>query len=174
MQMFRGFSARLMEATRRLGIEGLVLPSAPEDDGAILHFFGQLSDMLAEAATKVTKLIDANCRELLGLAETRIFSNIQRLCPNLDLEEVLQRRAATPPGTPNREALSRAAALTLLFVACRPSIPAREHPWPQDWRAPPAEKQRAPRKMTMKKSQSPATAEQWSPAARERRPQRQA
>jgi hypothetical protein len=40
MQMFRGFSARLMEAMRRLGIEGLVLPSASEDDGAILRFFG--------------------------------------------------------------------------------------------------------------------------------------
>jgi chromosome segregation ATPase len=59
MQMFRGFSARLMEATRHLGIDGLHLPSAPEDDGSILHFFGQLSDKLAEAATKVTELIDA-------------------------------------------------------------------------------------------------------------------
>jgi hypothetical protein len=49
-----------------------------------------------EAATKVTELIDAECRELLGLAGTRIFSNIQRLRPDLDLEEVLQRRAATP------------------------------------------------------------------------------
>jgi hypothetical protein len=146
----------------------------PKDDGLILHFFGQLSDMLAEAATKVTKLIDADCRELLGLAGTWIFSNIQRLCPNLDLEEVLQRRAATPPGTPNREALGRAAAWTLLFVACRPSIPAREHPRPQDRRAPPAEKQRALRKTMTKKSQSLATVEWRSPAARERRPQRRA
>jgi hypothetical protein len=61
MQMFCGFSARLMEATRCLGIEGLVLPSALEDDGAILCFFGQLSDKLAEAATKVRELIDAEC-----------------------------------------------------------------------------------------------------------------
>jgi hypothetical protein len=59
MQMFHEFSARLMEATRCLGIDGLHLPSAPEDDGSILHFFGQLSDKMAEAATKVTELIDA-------------------------------------------------------------------------------------------------------------------
>jgi hypothetical protein len=38
--MFRRFDARLMEATRCLGIEGLVLPSVLEDDEAILHFFG--------------------------------------------------------------------------------------------------------------------------------------
>jgi hypothetical protein len=100
-----------MEATHRLGIDGLHLPSALEDDGSILHFFGQLSDKLAEAATKVTELIDAECRELLGLAGTRIFSNIWRLRPDLDLEEVLQRRAATPPGTPDRVAQARTARL---------------------------------------------------------------
>jgi chromosome segregation ATPase len=40
VQMFRGFSARLMEVKHRLGIDGLHLPSAPEHDGSILHFFG--------------------------------------------------------------------------------------------------------------------------------------
>jgi hypothetical protein len=50
------------------------------------------------------ELVDAECRELLGLMGTRIFSNLQRLCPDLDLEEVLQRRAPPPPGTPDRAA----------------------------------------------------------------------
>jgi hypothetical protein len=49
---------------------------APEDDGAILRFFCQLSDKLVEAAARVMELIDAECRELLGLAGTRIFSNL--------------------------------------------------------------------------------------------------
>jgi hypothetical protein len=75
------------------------LPTVPEDNGLILHFFGQLADKLSEALTKVAELIDAECRELLGLAGMRIFSNIQRLRPDLDLEEVLQRRVATPPGS---------------------------------------------------------------------------
>jgi hypothetical protein len=98
VQMFRGFTARLMEATRCLGFEGLALPSVPEDDGAILCFFGQLADKLVEASAKVAELIDTECWELLALAGTRIFSNVQRLHPKLDLEELLQRRAATPHG----------------------------------------------------------------------------
>jgi hypothetical protein len=101
VQMFRGFSARLMEAAHRLGIDRLNLPIVPEDDGPILHFFSQLAKTLADALAKVSELIDAECRELLGLAGTRIFSNIQRLCPDLDLEEVLQRLA---PPLPNRAA----------------------------------------------------------------------
>jgi hypothetical protein len=65
-----------MEAARRLGIEGLVFPSAPKDDGVILHFVCQLSDKLAEATTRVTELIDTECQELRGQAGTRIFSNL--------------------------------------------------------------------------------------------------
>jgi hypothetical protein len=107
MQMFRGFSARLMEATHRLGIDGLNLPTIPEDNGSILHFFGQLAD----ASAKVAELIDTECRELLGLAGTRIFSNIQHLRPDLDLEEVLQRRVAPLPSTPDHVAQERATRL---------------------------------------------------------------
>jgi septal ring factor EnvC (AmiA/AmiB activator) len=86
VQMFRGFSARIIEAANRLGIEGLNLPTIPEDDGSILHFFSELAEKLADASAKVLELVDAECRELLGLVGTRIFSNIQRLRPNLDLE----------------------------------------------------------------------------------------
>jgi hypothetical protein len=89
VQMFCGFSARLMEVTHRLGIDGLNLPTIPEDDGSILHFFSQLANKLADASAKVMELIDTECRELLGLAGMWILSNIQRLCPDLDLEEVL-------------------------------------------------------------------------------------
>jgi hypothetical protein len=54
------------------------------------------------------ELIDAECRELLGLAGTRIFSNLQRLRPDLNLEEVLRRPPPPPPGTPDRAAEARA------------------------------------------------------------------
>jgi septal ring factor EnvC (AmiA/AmiB activator) len=76
VQMFREVSACVMEAARRLGIEGLSLPPAPEDDGAILRFFCQLSNKLVEDAARATKLIDAECRELLGMAGMHIFSNL--------------------------------------------------------------------------------------------------
>jgi hypothetical protein len=39
VQMFRGFSARVMAAAHRLGIHGLNLPTVPKDDGSIMLFF---------------------------------------------------------------------------------------------------------------------------------------
>jgi septal ring factor EnvC (AmiA/AmiB activator) len=76
VQMFHGFSARVMEAAHRLGIHGLTLPTVPEDDGSIIHFFSRLAEQLADALAKVLELVDAECRELLGLAGMHIFSNL--------------------------------------------------------------------------------------------------
>jgi hypothetical protein len=108
VQMFHGFSARVMAAAHRLGIHGLNLPTVPEDDGSMMLFFSQLAEELDGASARVLDLIDAECQELLGLAGTRIFSNLQRLHPELDLEEVLQRREPAAPGTPDRMAQARA------------------------------------------------------------------
>jgi hypothetical protein len=74
--MFCGFSARIMEAAHHLGIHELNLPIVPEDDGSIILFFSQLAEQLDGASAKVLELIDAECRELLGLAGTQIFSNL--------------------------------------------------------------------------------------------------
>jgi hypothetical protein len=92
-----------------MGIHGLNLPTVPEDDGSIMLFFSQLAEQLDGASAKVLELVDAECRELLGLVGTRIFSNLQHLRPELDLEEVLQRREPAPPGTPDHAAQARAA-----------------------------------------------------------------
>jgi hypothetical protein len=55
-------------------------------------------------------VIDGESQELLGLAGARVFSNLQRLRPDLDLLDILQRvREATPPSTPDRETIARAA-----------------------------------------------------------------
>jgi acetolactate synthase regulatory subunit len=113
VQMFRGFSAHVMEAAHRLGIHGLNLPTVPEDDGSVMLFFSQLAEQLDGASAKVLELIDAECRELLGLAGTRIFSNLQRLRPDLNLEEVLQRPSPPPPGTPDHAAVARAGRLDI-------------------------------------------------------------
>jgi acetolactate synthase regulatory subunit len=156
MQMFRGFSVRLMEVAHRLGIDRLNLPTIPEDDRSILHFFGQLADKLADALAKVAELINTECRELLGLAGTRIFSNIQRLRPHrLALSTALCR--TEPPSW------------TSLSSACRSSTPTQEHLRPQDRRAPPAVTRRAPGKPAVKKPLKPTTTERRSLA--ERRPQ---
>jgi hypothetical protein len=129
VQMFHRFSARIMAAAHRLGIHGLNLPTVPEDDGSIMLFFSQLAEQLDGASAKVLELIDAECRDLLGLAGTRIFSNLQRLRPDLNLEEVLQRMAPPPPGTPDRSAVARAtwldiAVRRLQAIYARPGAPA--------------------------------------------------
>jgi hypothetical protein len=107
--MFHGFSTHIMAAAHRLGIHGLNLPTVPKEDGSIMLFFSQLDG----ASAKVLELIDAKCRDLLGLAETRIFSNLQRLRPDLNLEQVLQRMEPPPPDTPDRAAQARAAWLDI-------------------------------------------------------------
>jgi hypothetical protein len=113
VQMFCKFSARVMAVVHRLGIHGLNLPTVPEDDGSILLFFSQLAKQLDGTSAKVLELIDAECWELLGLAGTRIFTNLQRLCPSLDLEEVLWRPSPPPPGTPDHMAVARAGRLDI-------------------------------------------------------------
>jgi hypothetical protein len=87
--MFLTISANAMEAARRLGVQDLSQPPALVDDGTFLHFFGQLTDKLVEAATRLMEVIDTECRELLSLAGMRIFSILQRLRPDLDLLEVV-------------------------------------------------------------------------------------
>jgi acetolactate synthase regulatory subunit len=131
VQMFRGFSARVMAAAHCLGIHGLNLPTVTEDDGSIMLFFSQLAKELDGASAKVLELINAECRELLGLARMRIFSNIQRLHPDLNLEEVLQRPLPPPPGSPDHAVVSRVAHLDiaprwLQAIYARPGAPASE------------------------------------------------
>jgi hypothetical protein len=104
VRMFSGFSARVMAAAHRLGIHGLNLPTVPEDDGSIMILFSQLAEELDGASAKVLELIDAKCRELLGLMGMTIFSNLQRLRPELNLEEVQRRPPPPPPGTLDRAA----------------------------------------------------------------------
>jgi hypothetical protein len=129
VQMFHGFSARIMAAAHRLGIQGLTLPTVPKDDRSILLFFSQLAKQLDGALAKVLELIDIECRELLGLAGMRIFSNLQRRRPNLNLEEVLQRPSPPPPGTPDRTAVAMAGWLGITLrrlqaIYARPRAPA--------------------------------------------------
>jgi hypothetical protein len=94
-------------------------------------FFSQLAEELDGASAKVLDLIEAECRELLGLVGTRIFSNIQRLRPDLNLEEVLRRPSPPPPGTPDRAAVARAGRLDIALrwlqaIYAHPGAPAPE------------------------------------------------
>jgi hypothetical protein len=168
VQMFRGFSACVMAAAHRLGIHGLNLPTVPEDDGSMMLFFSQLAEELDGASERVLDLIDAECRELLGLAGTRIFSNLQHLRPELDLEEVLQRREPPAPGTPDSTCRRGRSDWMSPCNGCRPSTPAPDRPQLRAREAPPAATPRAPGSPAAKKPRR-MTAEHRSPA--EKRPQ---
>jgi hypothetical protein len=61
--------------------------------------------------------------KLLGLAGTRIFSNLQSLRPDLDLLDVLQRRECTPLALRTAERLLEQRAWTSPSSACRLSTP---------------------------------------------------
>jgi hypothetical protein len=169
--MFRGFLARIMEAAHRLGIHGMNLPTVPEDDRSIILFFSQLAEQLDDTSAKVLELVDAECRELLGLAGTRIFSNLQRLCPDLDMEEVLQRRAPPPPALPTAQRRPERRDWTSPCSGCRPSTPAPERSQPRARGAPPATTPQAPGSpaakepgRTMTERRSPAEMRPQAPA----------
>jgi hypothetical protein len=83
----------------------------------------------------------------------QIFSNNQRLRPNLDLEEVLQRRVPPLPGTPDRAVQDRVAR------AFKPSMPAPERLPPQARGAPPAATPRAPGSLEAKRPKKLAVTE---------------
>jgi hypothetical protein len=60
-----------------------------------------------------------------------MFSNIQRLHPALNLEEVLRRPSPPPPGTPDCEEVYRTAHLDIALwwlqsIYARPGVPAPE------------------------------------------------
>jgi hypothetical protein len=108
--MFCSIAPRVMKAAQWLDIQDLGQPPAPEADGAFLLFFEKLTEKLLDAAGRLTKVVDAECRELLGLAGTCIFTNLQRQCPELDLLDVLRKVWEVPAAGPlDRQAAARAA-----------------------------------------------------------------
>jgi hypothetical protein len=123
VQIFHGFSARVMEAVHRLGIQGLTLSTVPEDDGSIIHFFSQLAK-LADASSKVLELVDAECRELLGLAGTWIFSNLQCLHPTLTWRKSCRGRRHHRSALPTARCRTGRPGWTTPCNDCRPSTPA--------------------------------------------------
>jgi hypothetical protein len=168
VQMFRKFSARIMEVAHHLGIHGLNLPTVPEDDGSIILFFSQLAEQLDGASAKVLEIVDAECRELLGLAGTRIFSNLQCLRPTLTWRKSCRGECHHRPALLTARRRPGRPGWTSPYNDCRPFTPAPEHPQPRARRAPPAATPQAPGSPAAKEP-GETTTERRSPA--ERRPQ---
>src|SRR5664279_2320957 len=88
-KMFRELAARGRGATTRLGVEGLSSPDG-DDAAAYLTFFAELVVKLEAAATGVDNIVDEECRDLLSVAATRVFSNLYHANPGFDFSPVLK------------------------------------------------------------------------------------
>ena len=89
VKMFRALAARACSAASRLGVGRRGLSGA-ESDAAYLDFFTRLIEELEESAKRMDDLVAEEFRELIDAAITRVFSNLARINPSLDFEEVLK------------------------------------------------------------------------------------
>jgi hypothetical protein len=109
-----------------------------EDDETFLLFFDRLFEKLIEAARRFNEVVNADSCELLGLAGTRIFTNLQLLYDDLNLLDVLCKVSNAPASSPS---ISEAAALASLVCEAvmhlrviykRPGTEANPAPMPVD------------------------------------------
>jgi hypothetical protein len=68
-------------------------PSTALDDtdpAAYLHLFRQITKMLETTGVSLDSIVERECRDLLGSAGSLIYSNILRIHPAFELDEVLE------------------------------------------------------------------------------------
>jgi hypothetical protein len=77
-KMFRTLAVRANSAAARLGVGDLHVPSllSSDDPAAILQLFTQIVGKLETVAMSLDNVVEEECRELLSLAGTRVFSNL--------------------------------------------------------------------------------------------------
>ena len=75
---------RAVGAVSRFVGEAPALPCA-HGDGGYLNFFGKVVEALETGVSRVDEDNASSARDLLDLALTRVFSNLRRQAPGLDL-----------------------------------------------------------------------------------------
>ena len=88
--MFRELMERAHRVTESLGITSPSVPVGGNHDVATyLTFFNELLQRLEGAAAEFEGVIDEASRNLLGVAVQRLFSNLHRHYPAVDLEVII-------------------------------------------------------------------------------------
>ncbi|MBI0384628.1 hypothetical protein JBE27_52325, partial [Streptomyces albiflaviniger] len=84
----RQLEVRARAAILRFGVSS---PRIPTGDGAAdyLQFFTELVESLEQIVSGVNTIVEDECRELLSIAATRVFSHLRRLNPRFDFSSVL-------------------------------------------------------------------------------------
>ena len=80
---------RAAGAVSRFVGEAPALPCA-HGDGGYLNFFGKVVEALETGVSRVDEDNASSARDLLDLALTRVFSNLRRHVPELDLPRVME------------------------------------------------------------------------------------
>ena len=114
-KMFRDLATRARNVTVRLGVDSPDNPSG-DDAAAYLKFFAVLVERLEESAADVDTVIDEECRELLGIAATCVFSNLHLANPNFDFSSVLRPVETKYPAALEKEVRKHVDALVELYV----------------------------------------------------------
>ena len=111
-KMFRALVRRTQSVLSSLGANHVDIPSAldADDPAAFAPYFNGVLTELEVAATQLGNVIAEECRELLHLAGTRIFSNLFRIVPDLKHRRVLRPEKKLKKNASEEE---RAAALEL-------------------------------------------------------------
>jgi hypothetical protein len=89
-KMFRTLAACANSAIGRLGASNFRIP-ADNNDTAFLQLFTQIVEKVEAAVTNLNDIIEEECRELLSLAATRIFTNLLHADLSFDFATVLRR-----------------------------------------------------------------------------------
>lgn len=87
-KMYHALSIRARGALATICQERLGGP-LEDNDASYLDFFTKLVEKLESGAKRVNGIIEDECRELLGQAATRIFSNLLRADANFDFNRVM-------------------------------------------------------------------------------------
>jgi hypothetical protein len=90
--MFRTLAVCASTAVVRLGVHDFPVPSylLSDDPAAFLQLFTEIIEKLETASTSLDNGVEEEYRGLLGLAGTRVFSNLLRVDPAFDFSTVLQ------------------------------------------------------------------------------------
>ena len=101
-RMFRNLVSRARAVADRLGAEVPDFSAEGNaDDAGYISFFERFLAKLEETVASLDDLVEAESRDLLCFATRRIFTNLARLQPTLDLQTV-----TAPISSNSREALS--------------------------------------------------------------------
>ena len=117
VEMYRTLAQHASSAVQTLGARDFIAPQAPAEGGEVgfLNIFTMIVDQMEVAAKNQDSVDEDKCRDLLGHAVTRIFSNLLDANPCFDFDTVLKRVEKTRRAKLSKEVNEHVEALPKTF-----------------------------------------------------------